>query len=222
MNLCKFVLILALFYEGFPNSEAQDPSSKAPSNSSKAPSNSSKAPSNSSKAPSDSSIYRLLRAQDPSSKAPSNSSKAPSNSSKAPSDSPSTAPTSCSDDEDGEFLLKVKKGRPKTQSCDWLNDKNKKTRMKICKNKLKMTKTISCAQYVCPVSCDSCSACYENKKSKFAVILKKKKTKLKSCKWLGEKDPAEITKICTDNTESKFLYGPPAEVCPETCSRPGC
>ena len=62
-------------------------------------------------------------------------------------------PCACSEDPNGEFLLKVKKSVPTVKTCEWLKDQKDKKRETICK-KFTDFKDIKAARFVCPVTCE--------------------------------------------------------------------
>jgi len=63
---------------------------------------------------------------------------------------------SCSENVDGIFFLKIKKGEVKTKTCEWLEIQKKKLIKKLCK-KFSNSGNIKAARFVCPVTCNLCA-----------------------------------------------------------------
>jgi len=61
---------------------------------------------------------------------------------------------SCSENVDGIFFLKIKKGKVKTKTCMWLE--TQKGKRKLCK-KFSSSGNIRAARFVCPVTCNLCA-----------------------------------------------------------------
>jgi len=64
-----------------------------------------------------------------------------------------TTTCTCVETWDEVFLLKVKKSKPKTKTCQWLKSNSKKKRKKICK-KFDSFGEIQAARFVCPNTCN--------------------------------------------------------------------
>jgi len=132
-------------------------------------------------------------------------------------DPPTKSPSSlCSENANDVFFLKKdNKGEPLYKNCQWLSArKNKK---KVCKRTVDYYDGYSPPQNVCVTTCNSCGPCFENKWSKFVIRNKNGKIKYKTCKWLGTR----VSK-CDKYLDSHGGYGPPKEVCPNTCSVSSC
>jgi len=133
---------------------------------------------------------------------------------------PSTTPTEkCTELKRSKFLYKEANGNTLTKSCRWLDMVDGRAE-KVCEKMVAVTQIHNSAQYTCRKTCLSCSACYENRKSKFFLRTKKKGAKavLKTCKWLTTNPKREAHCLLTKMWKG---YGPPSGVCPVACALPG-
>lgn len=153
--------------------------------------------------------------------APTNAPTSPSAPTANPTNAPTKAPTDCSETGSDKFLWKVKKnGQAATRTCTFLS--NKTNKVNLCKKKVAYSGNYKPPQIVCQVTCDSCSECYENKKTKFFRMKKKNgKSVYKTCNWLSKKKDTLITNLCTRN-KTDGLYPGAADACPQVCSVGSC
>lgn len=146
-----------------------------------------------------------------------------------PTASPNTgAPTPSLDDDGGcpetatdQFVYKMRKNKiPTLRTCLWLLDKTNKST--ICKKKVDYTDDYGPPQDICPITCDSCGACYENKSTKYSHKRKKNgNTIYKTCNWLKWATWKNRKKICNQK-DSYGGYPIPSQACPVTCGAVGC
>lgn len=61
-------------------------------------------------------------------------------------------PCECTENEDDEFLLKLKASGPKIKTCAWLGDLDDDKIFRICK-KFDAYDDILAARFVCPITC---------------------------------------------------------------------
>jgi len=136
-----------------------------------------------------------------------------------PSPDPTSSPTtsgSCSDSSNGRFYFKTNnKGKHIYKTCKWLRQKKDKKVNNVCRNKVGYQSGYGPPQDICVSTCKSCDICYENRKSKFFLRMKKDEPVYKTCKWLAKQQ--NTAELC-QKTSSNDDYGPPRDACPKVCS----
>jgi len=134
-----------------------------------------------------------------------------------------TSTSDCTDKSDMFYIKMNKSGQPMLRNCDWLAKSSNKS--SICKNKVTYyengSDSYSPAQDVCQAICESCDACFENKKSRFYKNKKNGKVKTKTCTWLSKLKASSIRKNCA-KTMSGGGYSPASLQCPVTCGVDSC
>merc|ERR1719491_701161 len=131
---------------------------------------------------------------------------------------PSPPTTSCTEDENAKFLYKkTKKKGAVIKTCGWLASKQNSS--KLCLNKVKANDDHQPPQNVCFKTCNSCSPCYENPKSKFFHKKTNGKNKYMTCKALAKKSDNKIEEICSGTIDNNAGgYGSAYLICPSTCA----
>ena len=135
----------------------------------------------------------------------------------------------CEDDDQHSFFVKVDAGSIVSQQCKWLANKQPARRRELCLERGNGLGGYGLAHEVC---CETCSQalpitipvpiekrCEDEEHDRFFLKVDAGSIVSKQCKWLANKKPARLRKLCLERGYGLDGYGMAHEVCCETCAQ---
>lgn len=129
---------------------------------------------------------------------------------------------SCVENGTDEFLLELNpnNGNPVVINCNELAIWENASR--ICTRRVDYSGIYRPPQDICLATCNSCSTCYQNGRSRFFLRLGNDgAVRLRTCNWLMQRSLEQKRRIC-GRTGSNGGYGPAIRHCPVVCDVGSC